>query len=194
VRALEFYASLYHRLKAPTDSWPDAESGLANGSYPLIQSGTWQLSQLDMLHKSLVGKWAAAPLPAGESGRRTALLGGTALGITTFSPNIDLALDFMRTVYRPELARQMAESALSLGLMWLPAGRQDQIAALPLPADRKQAMLAQLQDAEGPPNCPGWMRLDYVLTRAVQRVVLAGGDPKTELARAAALLNRSLKR
>jgi multiple sugar transport system substrate-binding protein len=194
VRALEFYASLYHRLQAPTDSWPDAESGLANGSYPLIQSGTWQLSQLDMLHKSLVGKWAAAPLPAGESGRRTALLGGTALGITTFSPNIELALDFMRTVYRPELARQMAESALGLGLMWLPAGRQDQIAALPLPADRKQAMLAQLQDAEGPPNCPGWMRLDYVLTRAVQRVVLAGGDPKTELTRAAALLNRSLKR
>jgi multiple sugar transport system substrate-binding protein len=194
VRALEFYASLYHRLQAPTDSWPDAESGLDNGSYPLIQSGTWQLSQLDMLHKSLVGKWAAAPLPAGDSGRRTALLGGTALGITTFSPNIDLALDFMRTVYRPEVARRMAESALGLGLMWLPAGRQDQVAALPLPADRKQAMLAQLQDAEGPPNCPGWMRLDYVLTRAVQRVVLAGGDPRTELTRAAALLNRSLKR
>lgn len=194
VRALAFYASLYHRLQAPTDSWPDAEGGLANGTYPLIQSGTWQVTQLDVLHKSLAGKWAAAPLPAGESGRRTALLGGTALGITTFSPNTELALDFMRTVYRPEVARRMAEAAPALGLMWLPAGRQDQIATLPIPADRKQAMLAQLQDAEGPPNCPGWMRLDYVLTRAVQRVVLAGADPQAELTRAAALLNRALTR
>jgi hypothetical protein len=55
-------------------------------------------------------------------------------------------------------------------------------------------MLAQLQDAEGPPNCPGWIRLDYALTRAVQRVVLAGADPQTELTRAAALLNRPLAR
>jgi len=194
VRALEFYASLYRRLQAPTDSWPDADGGLENGSYPLIQSGTWQLTQLDMLHKSLVGKWAAAPLPAGESGRRTALLGGTAMGVTTFSPHIELALDFMRTLYRPEVARRMVETAPALGLMWLPAGRQDQVAALPMPADRKQAMLAQLQDAEGPPNCPGWMRLDYALTRAVQRVVLAGADPRTELTRAAALLNRPLTR
>ena len=194
VRALEFYASLYRRLQAPTDSWPDADGGLENGSYPLIQSGTWQLTQLDMLHRSLVGKWGAAPLPAGESGRRTALLGGTAMGVTTFSPHIELALDFMRTLYRPEVARKMVETAPALGLMWLPAGRQDQVAALPMPADRKQAMLAQLQDAEGPPNCPGWMRLDYVLTRAVQRVVLAGADPRTELTRAAALLNRPLTR
>jgi ABC-type glycerol-3-phosphate transport system substrate-binding protein len=194
VRALEFYASLYRRLQAPTDSWPDADGGLENGSYPLIQSGTWQLTQLDMLHKSVVGKWAAAPLPAGESGRRTALLGGTAMGVTTFSPHIELALDFMRTLYRPEVARKMVETAPALGLMWLPAGRQDQVAAMPMPADRKQAMLAQLQDAEGPPNCPGWMRLDYALTRAVQRVVLAGADPRTELTRAAALLNRPLTR
>ena len=55
-------------------------------------------------------------------------------------------------------------------------------------------MLAQLQDAEGPPNCPGWMRLDYALTRAVQRVVLSGADPQSELSHAAALLNRALKR
>lgn len=194
VRALEFYASLYRRLQAPTDSWPDADGGLESGSYPLIQSGTWQLSQLDVMHKSLVGRWAAAPLPAGESGRRTALLGGTAMGVTTFSPNIALALDFMRTVYRPDVARQMVEAAPALGLMWLPAGRQDQVAAMPLPPDRKQAMLAQLQDAEGPPNCPGWMRLDYALTRAVQRVVLSGADPQAELSHAAALLNRALKR
>jgi ABC-type glycerol-3-phosphate transport system substrate-binding protein len=192
VKALTYYAALYRELQAPTDSWPDADGGLESGAYPLIQSGSWQLSQLDVMHRQVAGKWAAAPLPAGPTGRRTALLGGTVLGVTAFSPRIELALAFMRTVYRADVARTMADSALQAGLMWLPAGRQDQLAALPMPAARKQALLAQLQDAEGPPNCPGWLRHEYIVTRAVQRVVLAGGDPATELRQAAMVLNRTL--
>ncbi len=192
VRALQYYASIYRRFDAPTDTWPDADGGLESGAWPLIQSGTWQLSALDITRKRIAGRWSAAPLPAGPLGRRTALLGGTVLGVTAFSPHQALALDFMRVVYRADIARRMAIAAYDAGLMWLPAGRQDQLAALPMPADRKAALLAQLQDAEGPPNCPGWQRKDYLLTRAVQRVVLAGADPHTELARAAAALTRAL--
>jgi len=190
VRALSYYARLYRELQAPTDGWPDADGGLESGAYALMQSGTWLLSRMDMTHKSLVGKWAAAPLPAGPKGQRTAILGGTVLAITRFSPNRELALDFMRTVYRPEVTRRMAEAALAYGGMWLPSGRQDQIASLPLPY--RDALLAQLADAEGPPPCPAWMRQDYLLTRAVQRVVLAGGDAQAELSRAAAVMNRAL--
>jgi multiple sugar transport system substrate-binding protein len=193
VRALDYYATLYRDLHASTDIWPDADGGLESGAYPLIQSGTWQLSALDINRRKIAGKWAAAPLPAGPTGRRTAVLGGTVLGVTSFSPRIELALDFMRTIYSTDVTREMAVAAYEMGLMWLPAGRQDQLAALPMPADRKQAMLAQLQDAEGPPPCPGWQRNDWVLTRAVQRVVLAGGDARSELARAAAVLTRALK-
>jgi multiple sugar transport system substrate-binding protein len=192
VRALQYYASIYSRFDAPTDTWPDADGGLETGAYPLIQSGTWQLSALDIARKRISGRWSAAPLPAGPLGKRTALLGGTVLGVTAFSPHQALALDFMRVVYRPEIARQMAVAAYESGLMWLPAGRQDQLEALPMPADRKQAMLAQFKDAEGPPNCPGWQRKDYLLTRAVQRVVLAGADARTELSRAARALTRAL--
>ena len=190
VRALTYYARLYRELQAPTDGWPDADGGLESGAYGLMQSGTWLLSRMDMVHKGLVGKWAAAPLPTGPTGKRTAVLGGTVLAITRFSPNRELALDFMRTVYQPEVTRRMAEAALAYGGMWLPSGRQDQIASLPLP--HRDALLAQLADAEGPPPCPAWMRQDYILTRAVQRVVLAGGDVQTELSRAAAVMNRAL--
>lgn len=190
VRALTYYARLYRELQAPTDGWPDADGGLESGAYALMQSGTWLLSRMDMVHKGLVGKWAAAPLPTGPQGKRTAVLGGTVLAITRFSPNRALALDFMRTVYQPEVTRRMAEAALAYGGMWLPSGRQDQIAKLALP--HRDALLAQLADAEGPPPCPAWMRQDYILTRAVQRVVLAGGDAQTELARAAAVMNRAL--
>lgn len=191
VRALAYYARLYRELQAPTDGWPDADGGLESGAYALMQSGTWLLSRMDMTHKGLVGKWAAAPLPVGPTGRRTAILGGTVLAITRFSPRRALALDFMRTVYQPEVTRRMAEAALAYGGMWLPSGRQDQIARLPLPF--RDALLAQLADAEGPPPCPAWMRQDYLVTRAVQRVVLAGADPQAELSRAAAVMNRALE-
>lgn len=191
VRALTYYARLYRELQAPTDGWPDADGGLESGAYGLVQSGSWLLSRMDMTHKGLVGKWAAAPLPAGPTGRRTAVLGGTVLAITRFSPRRELALDFMRTVYQPEVTRQMAEAALQYGGMWLPSGRQDQVARLALP--HLGALLAQLADAEGPPPCPAWMRQDYIVTRAVQRVVLAGGDAQTELSRAAAVMNRALE-
>jgi ABC-type glycerol-3-phosphate transport system substrate-binding protein len=191
VQALSFYARLYRELRAPTDGWPDADGGLAAGTVGLMQSGTWLLSRMDMVHTRLVGKWAAAPLPAGPTGKRTAVLGGTVLAITRFSPNRALALDFMRTVYQPEVTRRMAEAALAYGGMWLPSGRQDQIAHLNLPF--RAALLAQLADAEGPPPCPAWMRQDYLVTRAVQRVVLAGADPQTELTRAAATMNRTLE-
>ncbi|KQY81623.1 extracellular solute-binding protein [Pelomonas sp. Root1444] len=190
VRALTYYARLYRELKAPTDGWPDADGGLESGAYGLMQSGTWLLSRLDMTHKGLVGKWAAAPLPVGPTGKRTAVLGGTVLAVMRFSPNRALALDFMRSLYQPETTRRMAEAALQYGGMWLPSGRQDQIAALPLP--HRQALLDQLADAEGPPPCPAWMRQDYIVTRAVQRVVLAGADPQAELSRAAAVMNRAL--
>ena len=194
VRALQYYATLYRNLQAPTDTWPDADGGLEAGDYPLIQSGSWQLSAVDIHRKKIRGKWSAAPLPASPEGRRTAFMGSSVLAVTSFSPRAALALDFMRVVYEPEVARRMMIAAYQMGLMWLPAGRVDQLPALPMPADRKQALLAQLQDAEGPPNCRGWQRNDYVLTRAVQRVVLAGADAQTELARAAATLTKALER
>jgi ABC-type glycerol-3-phosphate transport system substrate-binding protein len=192
VRALNYYASIYRQLKAPTDSWPDADGGLENGNYPLIQSGTWLLSSLDVSRRKITGRWAAAPLPAGPKGRNTAFVGGTVLGVTSFSPNVDLALDFMRTVYQADVTRRMADAAFALGLGWLPGGRADQLEYLPLPVAHKQVLLAQLKDTEGPPNCPGWQRLSESLTRAVQTVLLADGDAQQELSKAAEKMNRAL--
>ena len=193
VRALNYYASIYRRLLASTDSWPDADGGLESGATPLIQSGSWQLAQMDVTRRKIIGRWAAAPLPAGPTGRNTAFVGGTVLGVTTFSPNVELALDFMRTVYRADVTRQMMAAALVVGQVWLPGGRADQLDALPLAPAHKQALLAQLKDTEGPPNCAGWQRLSESLTRAVQRVVLADGDAQQELTKAAEKMNRALQ-
>ncbi len=193
VRALKHYATIYREHKASTDTWPDADGGLESGATPLIQSGTWLLASLDIARRKISGRWAAAPLPAAPGGRNTAFIGGTVMGVTSYSPNVELALDFMRTVYSAEVTRRIGAAALQLGLVWLPGGRADQLEALPLPPAHKQVLLAQLQDSEGPPNCPGWQRLAESLTRAVQRVVLADGDAQQELSKAAAKMNRALR-
>jgi multiple sugar transport system substrate-binding protein len=193
VRALQYYASIYRELKASTDSWPDIEGGLDTGSYPLVQSGSWQISGLEVARPRIAGRWAAAPLPAGPTGRRTAFLGGTAIGVMAYSTRKTMAFDFIRTIFRPEVALRMSEASFQLGQMWLPGGRADQLPRLSLPAAHKKALLAQIQDAEGPPNCSGWARVEYVLTRAVQRVVLANADAQTELSLAAQKMNRPLR-
>lgn len=193
VRALQYYATLYKQFQSSTDTWPDADGGLENGSTPLIQSGTWQLVSLDIVRKKITGRWAAAPLPAGPSGRRTAFVGGTVMGVMSYSPQVDLALDFMRTIYRADVTRRIVQEAPRLRLLWLPGGRADQLDAAPLTAAQKQAVMEQLKDTEGPPNCPGWQRLSESLTRAVQRVVLADGDAQHELSLAAQKMNRALK-
>lgn len=193
VRALNYYATLYKRLNASTDTWPDADGGLENGSFPLMQSGTWQLVSLDITRKKIAGKWAAAPLPAGPTGRNTAFIGGSVMGVTTFSPNVALALDFMRTIYRADVTRQIIEEAPKLRLLWLPGGRADQLDAVALTPPQRRALMAQLKDTAGPPNCPGWQRLSETLTRAVQRVVLADGDAQQELSEAARKLNQALR-
>lgn len=115
------------------------------------------------------------------------------MGVTSFSPNVDLALDFMRTVYSAEITRLMAQEAPKFGLLWLPGGRADQLEAVPLKPGQRQALLDQLKDTEGPPNCPGWQRLSESLTRAVQRVVLADGDAQQELGKAAEKMNAALR-
>jgi ABC-type glycerol-3-phosphate transport system substrate-binding protein len=192
VKALRYYASFYTDLKAPSDTWPDVETGLESGTYPLAQTGSWVFTSLDASRKKIVGKWSVAKLPAGPTGKSTAFLGGTVIGVTSLSTHPDLAISFLRTLYDSAIAKQMINASFSQKLLWLPGGREDLIGSANLPVDRKRALLAQLEDAEGPPNCKGWEAVDPAVTRAIQQVVLGGADPEEALAAAAEKMNRAL--
>jgi ABC-type glycerol-3-phosphate transport system substrate-binding protein len=194
VKALQYYATLYNQLKAPTDTWPDVETGLESGAYPLVQTGSWVFTSLDASRKKIVGKWSAAKLPAGPTGKSTAFLGGTVIGVTNLSPHPELAISFLRTLYDSTIAKQMIGASFKQKLLWLPGGREDLIGSIDLPKDRKRALLAQLKDAEGPPNCKGWEAVDPAVTRAVQQVVLGGDDPEQALAAAAEKMTRALNK
>lgn len=193
-QALTYYASLYTKYKIPSDTWPDADAGFEAGTFPLMQTGSWIYTTLDTTRPKVAGKWGVTALPAGPAGRSTAFLGGTVVGVTQFSPNVDLAVAFVKTLYETPVVKAMMETALQNKVLWVPGGREDLIGESGLPADRRKALLTQLADAEGPPNCKGWLRAEAAVTRAIQQVVLAGADPKQALADAAARMNRALAR
>lgn len=194
VKALRYYASFYTELKAPSDTWPDVETGLESGAYPLVQTGTWVFTSLDTSRKKIAGKWRAAKFPAGPTGKFTAFAGGTVIGVTRQSHHPELAISFLRTIYDPAITRQMIETSLKLKSLWLPGGREDLIGSANLPADRKRVLLAQLKDVEGPPNCKGWENVQPFVTRAIQQVVLEGADPERALSVAAEKMTRALGR
>lgn len=192
LKALQFYTSLYSQLHAPSDGWPDIETGLESGAYPLAQSGSWVTAGLDATRKKLVGKWSVAKLPAGPNGRSTAFIGGSVMGVTSFARNQDLAISFLRNVYDRGVAMSMVNGALKQNILWLPAGREDVIETADLPSNIKQALMVQLKDAEGAPPCLGWEQVSDEVSGLIKQVATSGADPAKALQRAETAMNRAL--
>lgn len=191
VKALTFFASLYTKYKLPTDANPDLGGGLDNGNYPLGTS--YSTLNFDTTYPKMAGKWAISKLPAGPTGKSTGFIGGTVIGITSYSKSPDVAADFLKTLYDPKVAQAVIKGADKAGVFFIPP-RTDFAQYLNLPAERKAALIAQLGDAAGPPNCSGWEASTPDVLKAIQSVILNKADPKAALDQAAAAMNSNLKR
>lgn len=191
VQALKYYADFYTKYKAPTDGWPDLETGLDNGDYPIGITGQWALTSLATSRPNIAGKWKVSPMPAGPSGKRTAFIGGTVMGVTSYSKVPDLAVNFMKLVYDKNVSNKMMKAAGALGTLWLPA-QVDLAKRASLPADQRNALIAQLKDAEGPANCNGWEESGDAVQKAIQGVIFNGDDPQGALNTAADIMNKNL--
>ncbi|WP_161881313.1 extracellular solute-binding protein [Deinococcus alpinitundrae] len=191
VKALTYFAGLYKKFKVPTDASPDLGGGLDNGNYPLGTS--YSTFNFDITYPKMKGKWAVSALPAGPSGKYTGFLGGTVIGIMAYSKNKDAAADFLKSLNDAKVSKALIDNAFKAGLYFIPP-RSDFAANLSLPADQKAALLKQLKDSAGPPNCPGFEASNPDLSKAVQSVILNNADPKAALDMAAATMNANLKK
>lgn len=192
VKAMQYFASLYSKLKAPTDSSVDFEAGLANGDYPIGFNGSWELINMEVSHPELKGKWAASPIVTGPAGTGTAFIGGRGLSIMNTSKNQDQAAEFIRYLYTDQAATQTASEAAKLSTLWLPA-RVDMTDKLQIPADRITAIKTQLNDAAGPPICPGWEESGSTFDKKIQEIILNNADPQKTLDDIANTMNQNLK-
>ena len=64
---------------------------------------------------------------------------------------------------------------------------------LPMDAALKTVLQQQAQEAKGPPVVAGWNESTHVIESAIQRVILHGADPRSELAEANEAMNKTLK-
>lgn len=190
--ALKFFSRLYTDLGVPKTNIP-LEQGMRTGDFPLAISGNWKIDSLRLTAPELAGKWSIALLPAGPTGKHTAFLGGRVIGIFNKSKNKQAAWEFMKFLFEPQTQVKLYEAARAAQDSYLPS---NMLAwdKLPMETEFKLILKSQAQDAKGPPSILGWDEATRFIEEAIQRVVLRGADAKEELAKAAAEINKQVKR
>jgi multiple sugar transport system substrate-binding protein len=191
VVALEFYASLYTEYGSPTVEG-DIVAGLQSGLYPIAAQGSWIAGGIERTYPELAGSWGITVQPAGPAGNNSAFIGGRGIGIMSFSPNADASWDFIKYLWTPEAVDLIITAAADRGLYWIPPLAE--FNGSPLASDEiNAAVQAQLDQAQGPPNCPGWEQANSAVTTALQSVVLEGADPQEALDEAADAMDAELE-
>ncbi len=189
VQAAEFFASLYNTYGTPAQA--DLETGLDNGDYAIGYTGSWILN-LGIGRPELAKKVAFAPIVAGPSGKNTSFIGGSMIGVMANSQNAQLAAEFIGSLYEPEIAQAMVSEAAKLGSLRIPPvidfvkqiETSDQVGL--------DALVAQLEDAAGPPNCKGWEEAANTVTQQLQEIIFNGADVQSALDIAAEDMNSKL--
>ncbi len=85
----------------------------------------------------------------------------------------------------------MTNKAAEIGTFWIPpvTSFAEQINA---PANITEPLIAQLESAKGPPNCPGWEEAASTVTQQLQEIIFNGVDAQGALDTAAQEMNRRL--
>ena len=192
VEALNFYASLYNDYGASTDGWPDMEGGLVSEDLGFAYSGSWIAGNFDASYPDVAGKWMLAPLAAGPSGNNTAFIGGRVIGIMSYTEAPEVAADFIRFIYTEEAANALTTRASELNIFYIPP-RTDFASKIDAPADRIEALQAQLTDAVGPPNCTGWEQSQAEVEGMLQQTIFNGMDAQEALDAAAEIMRENLE-
>jgi multiple sugar transport system substrate-binding protein len=176
-------------------TWQEEQTRFAfqNGEAAFMRNWpyAWSLLQ-DRATSAVAGRFAVAPLPAGDSGRPAAALGGAQLAVNRWSRHPDLAEALARFLTAPEQMLERARLAAQL-----PARRSlyDNPAlaeALPIPIEQVRAAL----DASVPrPVTPVYTELSEILQVGLHRALSGQQTPEAALHQAAgemrALLVRS---
>jgi lactose/L-arabinose transport system substrate-binding protein len=79
-----------------TNGWSPWVASLADGQTATAMAGAWLIGTLQQQVPDSAGNWGAMALPTfGEGGAGAANQGGSSFTITSNSPNVDLAYDFL---------------------------------------------------------------------------------------------------
>lgn len=191
VAGMNFFANLYKKYNVPKTKIP-LEQGMRTGDFPIAISGNWKIDGLRLSAPEIAGKWSIAALPAGPSGKRTAFIGGRIIGIFSQSKNKQAAWEFIKYLTSPESQKRLYEAALTKYDTYLPPSKKAW-GLLEMDPKFKDVLIAQADDAKGPPPVANWDTNAKYVDEAIQKIVLQGADTQKELDTAKAHLDRALR-
>lgn len=179
VLAMRFFSELYSRYNVPKTKIP-LEQGMRTGDFPIAISGNWNIDGLRLSAPEIAGKWSIATLPKGPSGKMTAFIGGRIIGIFEQSKHKKEAWEFIKYLFTTECQTKLYEAALTKQDTYLPPSITTW-EALNMSPEFKKVLVAQANDAKGPPAVANWDAQTKYVDEAIQKVILLGADPKKEL-------------
>lgn len=192
VIGLKFFSELYTKYNVPKTKIP-LEQGMRIGDFPIAISGNWKIDGLRLSAPEITGKWSIATLPKGPSGKMTVFIGGRIMGIFEQSRNKKEAWEFIKYLFTVEVQEKLYEAALTKQDTYLPP-RMKTWDMLKMNPEFKNVLVAQANDAKGPPAVANWDSCSKYIDEAIQKVILKGAVPKKELEIAKEHLVRFLKR
>jgi ABC-type glycerol-3-phosphate transport system substrate-binding protein len=178
--ALMFFSELYARYGVPKTKVP-IEQGMRTGDFPLAISGNWKIDGLRLSVPEIAGRWSIATMPKGPTGKMTAFIGGRIMGIFTQSKKKEEAWQFMKFLFKPESQSKLYATALRTQETYLPPRKDTWDMLVGMDPEFKRVLVAQANDAKGPPAIANWDSCAEYVDDAIQRVILQGADIKKEL-------------
>lgn len=184
---IDYLKRFFEEDLAPLEGGNDTDllTAFESGYYPAFISGPWMISQLETSKPLLNGRWATAPLPAGE--RRASFMGGCNLVLFKSSPNKALAWKFMEFLAGPEM--QARWYALSGDL---PASRKAWLAPALARNPRLSAFRQELDTAKAPPQVAEWENIAGNINDAVEEAFFGRVTPQAAREKLSARIEKIL--
>ncbi|MBK8023927.1 MAG: extracellular solute-binding protein [Chloroflexi bacterium] len=190
--AIEYYTALYEEYGFPAEAVATGD-GFAADTHDYVFDGEWTATGINAAHPELEGQWTVAPLPAGPTGSFNAFIGGKGMGIFSYSPNVEAAFDLMMFLSTPEAQQMLTEKSLELGNSIHVPPQPENYQFIKGGDDVNAALSAQLADAAGPSNCPGWEESNADIDLIIQSVLFEGAAFEDALAEMEDVLNAGLE-
>lgn len=169
--ALQYFIDFYSKYGSSTEGWP-GDTGWVDGEAVVIFTGNWSIPGYDLGKPELAGKWVPAAFPVGPSGKRTSFLGGSIVGIMSYAkPEVqDVAADFIHFLYSEEAVKAEGDYAITQKNIYIPPSTEF-VDLISTNATYQDAIKTILDDAAGPPNCPGWEQGNPAVDKNIQEII-----------------------
>ncbi|NAZ81354.1 extracellular solute-binding protein [Kineococcus sp. R8] len=181
VEALDYVKSFYDEGIADRNPNPDLTAigpAFISGETPMFVSGPFTNFILAQSGgPDFASKVGVFPVPTGQGGASTTLLGGAQMGVFQKAENKDAAWKVLQYLSKPE--NQVAFYEATTDLPAVQSAYEDPALA----GDQTLSTFEEtLQTAKGTPNVPTWIQVSAAADQALERVAKAGQSPEDAMA------------